>query len=191
VTPTATTPVCAVLPVAGCRTPTASAKASLQYKDRSPDTKDQLQWKWSKGALTSKADFGTPLTTTSYQLCIYDGAPSVIFDATIPAGGLCGLANPRPCWRDKTKGFDYKNKDATPDGVARLRLQEGLVAGKAQIQLKATGSPLDDPALPFAQPVIVQLHNAENGLCWEAVYSAPASKNVAGPPAGQFKDKAD
>ncbi len=168
-----------------------SGKASLQYKDTSPDTQDQLQWKWSKGSLTSKAEFGTPLSTTSYQLCIYDGTPSLIFDVTIPAGGLCNMANPKPCWKDKPKGFDYRNKDITPDSVEQLKLQEGLVAGKAQIQVKGKSSPLDDPPLPFAQPVIVQLHNAESGLCWEAVYSAPASKNVAGPPVGQFKDKAD
>jgi hypothetical protein len=166
-------------------------KASLQYKDKSPDTKDQLQWKWSKGSVTSKAEFGTPLTTTSYQLCIYDGTPTLIFDAAIPAGGLCGASNPKPCWKDKPKGFAYKDKDLTPEGVDQLKLQEGLVAGKAQIQLKAKSSALDDPALPFSQPVIVQLHNAESGLCWEAVYSAPASKNVSGPPVGQFKDKAD
>jgi hypothetical protein len=191
-TVTATAPTCASGPIAGCRTPAVGAKASLQYKDRvGVDTKDQLQWKWSKGSVTTKAEFGTPLTTTSYQLCIYDGASALIFDATIPAGGLCGASNPKPCWKDKPKGFDYKDKDLTPDGVNQLKLREGLVAGKAQIQLKAKGALLDDPALPFGQPVTVQLHNAESGLCWEAVYSFPAGKNVAGPPVGQFKDKAD
>jgi hypothetical protein len=191
-TPTVTAkPSCAPLPVAGCRTPAVGGKASLQYKDKSPDTKDQLQWKWSKGAVTMKADFGTPLTTTSYQLCIYDGTPTLIFDATIPAGGMCNIAKPKPCWKDKTKGFDYKDKDLTPDGVSQMKLQEGLLAGKAQIQVKGKGAPLDDPTLPFTQPMIVQLHNIESGLCWEAVYSAPATKNVAGPPVGQFKDKAD
>jgi len=169
-----------------------SAKASLQYKDKvGTDTKDQLQWKWSKGSVTTKAEFGTPLTTTNYQLCIYDGASALIFDATIPAGGLCGASNPKPCWKDKPKGFDYKDKDLTPDGVSQMKLQEGLTPGKAQIQVKAKGTLLDDPALPFGQPVTVQLHNTESGFCWEAVYSLPATKNVAGPPTGQFKDKAD
>jgi hypothetical protein len=193
-TPTMTpsaTPPCPALPVAGCRTPAVSGNASLQYKDvATDDAKDQLQWKWSKGAVTTKAEFGSPLTTTFYQLCIYDGAPSLLFDATIPPGGLCG-ANLAPCWKDKPKGFDYKDKDLTPDGVAQLKLQEGLVAGKAQIQVKSKGGPIDDPTLPFTQPLTVQLHNAESGLCWEAVYSSPASKNVPGPPVGQFKDKAD
>jgi hypothetical protein len=115
----------------------------------------------------------------------------LIFDATIPAGGLCGASNSKPCWKDKPHGFDYRQKGLTPDGVAQMKLQEGTVAGKAQIQVRAKGALLDDPALPFGQPVTVQLHNAESGLCWEAVYSFPATTNVAGPPTGQFKDKAD
>ena len=70
-------------------------------------------------------------------------------------------------------------------------MQEGLVAGKAQIQVKGKGSLLDDPSLPFSQPIMVQLHNTESGLCWEAVYGFPARKNFAGPPTGQKKNKAD
>jgi hypothetical protein len=186
-TPTVTAP-CGAVPVAGCRTPTVRAKAQLQSNDKSPDTKDQLQWKWQKGSLTTKADFGTPLTTTSYQLCIYDTASTLLYDATIPAGGLCGTTL-KPCWKENGSGFAYKDKDLTADGVEQLKLKQGL-DGKAQIQVKGKGMRLDDPSLPFAQPVTVQLHNLENGLCWEAVYSAPATKNTAGPPA-QFNDKAD
>jgi hypothetical protein len=70
-----------------------------------------------------------------------------------------------------------------------MTLKEGLVAGKARIILKGKGTLLDDPTYPLAQPVTVQLLNSE-GVCWEAVYSAPANKNTAGPPP-QFKDKAD
>lgn len=186
-TPTATAP-CPAAPVAGCRTPSVSAKGSFAAKDKSPDDKDQLQWKWAKGSVTSKADFGLPTVSTSYQLCVYDGAPVLLYDSAIPAGGTCGLANPKPCWQEKPKGFTYKDKDLTPDGVAQLQLGEGLVAGKAKIQLKAKGSLLDDPTFGFAPPVTVQLHG--NGLCWETVHSAPATKNQAGPP-GDYKDKAD
>jgi hypothetical protein len=191
-TPTATPLTCPGGPVAGCRTPAVGEKATLQYKDSSADdAKDQLQWKWIKGSVTAKADFGNPLAATSYQLCIYDGASTLLFDATIPPGGLCGASNPKPCWKDKPKGFDYNDKDLTAGGINQLKLQEGLVAGKAQIQVKAKGTLLDDPALPFGQPVTVQLHNTENGVCWGAVYGFPATKNLAGPPTGTFKDKAD
>ncbi len=112
-TPTATPLTCPGGPVAGCRTP---------WWRRTPYKKDrtgtvQLQWKWSKGSVTSKADFGNPLAATSYQFCIYDGASSLLFDATIPPGGLCGASNPNPCWKDKPKGFEYNDKDLTAGGI--------------------------------------------------------------------------
>ena len=189
-TPTSTiVPACAPLPVAGCRTPAVSAKAQLQIKDKSPDDKDQLIWKWIKGSVTAKADFGNPTTTTSYQLCIYDGSNNVILDAAAPVGGLCNASSPKPCWQEKPTGFKYKDKDLTPDGIQNIVLKEGPIAGKAKIILKAKGVLLDDPVIPISQPVTVQLLSSD-AECFEAVYSAPATKNV-GPPKPFFKDKAD
>ena len=108
----------------------------------------------------------------------------------LESGGVCNTSSPRACWQDKSTGFSYKDKDLTPDGVAKLLLKEGLVAGTTKITLKAKGTLLDDPMFPLAQPVTVQLNNTGSGLCWEATYSAPATTNDGGPP-GQFKDKAD
>lgn len=194
VTPTpAPAPPCAATPIAGCRTPAVAAKAFLALTDKTDDTKDQLQWRWSKGAITTKAEFGNPLTAvtgTSYQLCIYDGTPQVIVSATIPAGGTCNVANPRACWKDTRTGYQYNDVDLAANGVRQLVLKQGLAAGKASIGLKAKGTLLDDPTFAILQPVRVQLRNSD-GLCWEASYAAPAQKNVAGPPAGQFRDKAD
>lgn len=192
-TPTAT-PACGA-PLVGCRTPVQGQKAILQTKDKSPDSKDQLQWKWSKGAATTKADFGTPaepLATTSYQLCVFgdtdEPTPIVLFAAQVPAGGLCDATSPRDCWKEVTKGFNYKDKDKTPDGVAQLVLREGA-DGAAKIQLKASGDLLGDPVYPLVQTITVQLRNSD-GVCWESVHSAPATKNTD-TPFGQFKDKAD
>jgi hypothetical protein len=56
---------CPPTPESGCRLPTTSAKSQFQIADKSPDSKDRLQWKWAQGAATTMADFGTPLTTTS------------------------------------------------------------------------------------------------------------------------------
>ena len=193
-TPTVTatpvvTPTCDAAPIAGCRTPAVGQKALLLIKDKTPDDKDVVIWKWIKGAVTAKADFGSPTTTTSYQLCIYDGAPSLILGAAIPAGGLCNAASPKACWQDKPTGFSYNDKDLTPDGIQKLILKEGLVAGKAKIILKGKGALLDDPTLPItASPVTVQLLNAST--CWQATYSSPFTKNVGGT-SPQFKDKAD
>ncbi len=67
-------------------------------------------------------------------------------------------------------------------------MKEGLVE-KAKIIVKGKGLNLDMPTIPVTQPLTVQLINGD-GVCWEAVYSAPPTKNQAGPP-GLFKDKAD
>ena len=189
--PTATfaIPACGATPEGDCRTPTVAGKSQLQIIDRSPDDRDALSWKWLKGSVTTKADFGEPTISDDYQLCIYDGASSLILAATIPAGGVCGTTTLKPCWQEKSSGFTYKNKARTPNGVEQLMLKQGLTDGRAQIALKGKGVNLGDPQLPIVQPVTVELHRT-NGPCWSAVYSAPATKNL-GPPAGQFKDKAD
>jgi hypothetical protein len=168
--PTPGLAVCGMTPVAGCRQPIVSGKAQLQLRDKSPDTKDRLQWKWMKGAVTTTAELGDPTTTTSYRLCIYDGNESLISTADIPAGGSCNAANPRPCWRAFGRGFRYVDRDYTPDGIQQLVLKAGPT-GKAQIVLKGRGTDLDMPPLPISDlPIRVQLVNSVGG-CWEATYS--------------------
>ena len=172
---------CDVAPAVGCRLPVVSAKAQLQLANKAPDIKDRLRWKWAKGAATTIADFGTPLTTTDYAFCVYD-AGTLVAKIKIPAGGTCAG---KPCWSVKSTSMKYKDKDLTPDGIQQLKLKTG-VNGKAQIQIKGRGDNLPMPTLPFTQPVRAQLLSSD-GVCWEATFSAPASKNVA----EQFKDKGD
>ena len=50
--------------------------------------------------------------------------------------------------------------------------------------MKEKGANIDFPGLPLAEPVRVQLKNA-NGTCWETIHSAPPSKNDG----VQYKDK--
>ena len=173
--------VCTPVPLSGCRVATAE-KGLFQLRHRAPDTtKDQSKWKWNRGAATAKDDFGDPLATTDYRFCVYAGG-SLVSRALVPAAGTCAG---KPCWKETAKGFLYKDKDATPDGVTLLKLKEGL-AGKSLIQLKAKGDAIDMPSLALALPVVVQIRNTE-GVCWEATYSSPATKNDD----TQYKDKND
>ncbi len=168
----------------GCRLPTASGKAQLKLKNASDDAKDQLQWKWGKGAATALADFGDPLASTDYALCVYDGA-TLVASSLIPAGGTC---SGKPCWKGNAKGFQYKSKTLAPDGVAQLKLQAGA-AEKAQVQLKAKGVLMEMP--PFGEsttgPVTVQLTQTSSAVCWQATYSAPFQKSDG----TTFNDKSD
>lgn len=181
-------PACGPAPQSGCRRPIATAKASLLLKDRIPDKGDLLQWKWTKGAATVKADFGDPMLTTNYTLCLYDdvaGTPKLKLRASIPGGGTC---HGRPCWKENTRGYKYADKDATPNGITKLALKEGLDGG-ATIQLQGRGVPLEMPTLPLTQAptVLVQLKNDSTGLCWEAPFSGMALRNDQ----SQFTDKGD
>ncbi len=187
-TPTAT-PVCAGAPIAGCRTPAVARKALLVINDKGDDEKDKLAWKWIKGSTTTKADFGKPTTITGYNFCIYDGTSNLIVAAAMPNAGICNMWSPKPCWTEQVTGYDYRDKDLTPDGIQKVYLREGIEPGSARIILKARGNLLDDLAFPLVQPLTVQLVNT-NGVCWEAKYSAPARANTGGL-RGQFKDKAD
>jgi hypothetical protein len=163
------TGACPRTPLAGCRQPVQSRKASLKYKNRTPDTRDQLVWRWGKGEATPKAAFGDPLADTDYRFCVYDGGSELIARAHAPAGELCSAG--RACWRESTTGFKYSDPALTPDGVKQLQLRSG-VAGKARIVLKGRGDLLDVPALPvLSLPVRAQMQNGD-GECWEASYGS-------------------
>ncbi|MCC6848025.1 MAG: LamG domain-containing protein [Deltaproteobacteria bacterium] len=178
------TPTCGNAPRAGCRTPAVAAKAFVQIKDRTPDDKDRLTWTWARGAVTTLADYGDPLATTGYLLCLYDGA-GLVSTATIPAGGMCGRA---PCWKAAATSVRYKSRDFTPTGIESLTLKQGLAPGKAQIRARGRGALLDMPALgTLTSPLRVQLSN-DLGICWEATYSFPPALKLV--PA-EFKDRAD
>ncbi len=174
---------CTAGPLTGCRRPFVPGKASIQITKKG-GVKDAIKWKWLKGERTTTAEYGTPLTTTNYQVCIYD--PSGLrFAITNPAGGTCAG---KPCWKPTgTKGFQYKDKDLTPDGGYQLKLKEGALA-KAQIQFTARGTNLALPAdlTSIGQPLTVQIQNSD-GLCWEAIYSGPPTTQSP----TKFSDKAD
>ena len=89
--------------------------------DKTPNTKDRLQWKWQKGAATTMADFGDPLATTDYGLCVYDGNGDAASRAprSRPAA-RCNAKSPRPCWRASRSGFRYVDRDLTPAGIQQL-----------------------------------------------------------------------
>jgi len=178
---------CVVAPRNMCREPIEPFKASLLLKDRSDNTKDRLIWKWIKGEKTDFVDFGDPLGTDDYTLCIYeksDQLPSLMLSATAPAGGECmGLA----CWKAlDTKGFKYKDKELTPDGLDTIILKAADY-GKAKMIVKGKGAGLGLASpLDVELPVTVQLQSG-NGECWEADYfPVGVKKNEA----DQFKAKA-
>jgi hypothetical protein len=170
-------------PATGCITGTG---ASLQVKDNSDDTKDQLKWKLPKGGLVVQADLGEPITTRTYVLCIYDET------ASVPSLQASLQIAPGVSWTSKDpKGFSYADKAGTSDGVTKALLKTGA-AGKSLASVSAKGvniptfAPLSATEL-FDQhtKVIVQLVNDQTSQCWSSEFTA-AKKNTA----EQFQAKA-
>ena len=176
---------CPIHPLSACLAPTAPKKGQLKIKSPSDPGKKQMQWKWGAGAATTVADFGTPTSSTSYALCLYDGT-TLVSSSVIPAGGTC--ASNKPCWKGNATSFQFKSKTGQPDGVLQLKLKAGI-AGKAQIQLKAKGNLLEVPTLgsPTMGVVTAQLSRSGSSICWGAVFSPPFSKNTL----KDFSDKTD
>lgn len=170
---------CELQPRQDCRL-APTGKGKLQLKDGSPDKKDKLTWKWSKGAVTTKADYGDPVTTDTYALCMYD-VSGLVLNAIASGGKFCGSAKkPKPCWKESAKGYKFKDKSTVPLGISTVLLKEGLEAGKAKLSMKGKGSLLELPNLAaLASPVSVQLVNNTSGECWETSFVAPFKKQTA------------
>jgi len=169
-------------PAAICKAPTLPLKSQLTIKNKFPEKGDQVVWKWTKGAATTVAEFGFPTVSDSYELCVYDATSDVIFHGHVPASGTCaGVA----CWKTLPgKGYNYKDKNRTPDGMEKLQLIAG-VAGSAKVSAKGKGELLVMPtlgALPL--PITVQLRGA--GQCWGATFSTSLASTTE-----QFKAKSD
>ena len=175
---------CAPQPLAGCRTPRAALKSTLQIKDKTPDKGDSLNWKWAKGAATTAGELADPLTSDSYALCIYgdtDVTPILLAEVLAPPGGIC---KGKPCWKANgnppgSKGYKFNDPELSPQGLQSITAKPG-VDGKAQISVKGKGATLGKPALPIAAfPLRVQLQ--KDGICFEVKYeAADAKKNEAG-----------
>src|SRR5262245_2697069 len=164
-----------------CRGPTQSAASSLQIQQQSSPDKNRLGWKWGKGSATATTDFGDPLGTDGYSLCLYDAGALV---TTVPVAGSCLT---KPCWTEKSTGFKFQNTSLQPSGVQSLKLVAG-VDGKASVVLKGKGASLaiPDPG-SLTGPIDVQLRKSGGPPCWGARFSTPFQKDEA----GVLKDKSD
>ncbi|MGH7788781.1 MAG: hypothetical protein ACRERC_18060 [Candidatus Binatia bacterium] len=154
-------------PVLDCRT---AAKASIMIKNNAINSRDLVDFKWMKGADTELFEFGDPLTTTDYTLCVFDGDGRLRLSADVPAGGQCGDV---ACWKAAGKGYQYADKLRLSDGIAKLRMSAGKDQ-KSTVQVRGQGRFLPVPGLPLAAGAgsRVQVINDETGVCFQAVFGA-------------------
>jgi hypothetical protein len=171
---------CPPAPLGSC--PTA-AKSSLLIKDKSPNTKDSLVFKWQRGSTVLPGELGDPLTSASYRICVYD-ADGLVRKAMAPAAGLC---DGDPCWSTSgSTGFRYRDKDLTPDGTQSISVKSGTFP-RPKITWKAKGDPLADGPLELTPPVVVEIGHGDGSSCFGSVFAAPS---VITNTAEQFKANA-
>lgn len=129
---------CGTAPALACVAP---AKGSLLVDEKTAG-KEKLKVTFSKllPAVT-QSQFGNPVSgTTGYRICIYNGANQLKGVYTVArAGQTCGNA---PCWAAVSdKGYKYKDKSATADGITTMKLSGGD-SGKGKIKIKGKGANL-------------------------------------------------
>ena len=154
---------------------TAPGKSILSLQNTAEDARDRVLFTWLKGPQTAQSDFGDPLTTANYALCLYTGPQHTpLTHVTVPANGTKWKAL-------STRGYRYKDTSGTAEGVIRVLLKGGK-PGKSVAQVKGRGANLPDPTfsnLPL--PVTAQLVNSQTNKCFEATFeAADVKKNDAG-----------
>lgn len=133
--------------VFGCRPSPASVcttgfpRGKILINEKQPG-REKLIATWKKGLPAVQADFGNPLGPdgTAYFFCLYDDQLSLVAALGVErAGDDCGN---RPCWKAQGgsppdgKGYVYKDRDRTSDGIDSIKLQAGG-DGKTKLTLKA------------------------------------------------------
>jgi len=178
---------------------TSAGKSLLLIKDGDDPSKHKIVWRWGKGSQTSHADFGDPIWSDDYVLCVYDRSgesPSIAVAARVSHGRLC--EREKPCWKQvgsetNPKGYKYADADLRPDGINKLQLKPGDT-GRAKIGLSGRGALLSLPG-PVAvdkyfnqdSDVTVQLSRGSSAPCWQSVFPAATTKKNT---ATQFSAKA-
>jgi DNA-binding beta-propeller fold protein YncE len=153
--------ICPPMPTLGSQCNLASeagvSKSQVQIKNRAGTSKDKFKWKWNKGAAVSLAQFQDPVGgSSSMAVCIYDSR-GLHRELELPAGGVVPTCGGKPCWRAAgSKGYKYKNRDATPDGIIKTKLKEGD-EGKSTVLVVAKGDNLLPPGTAALSDVVVQL----------------------------------
>lgn len=160
---------CPAVPEGTCRT---SAKSILLIKNKTPDSKDKLIWKFIKGAATTQADLQDPRSTADYALCIYAGTTEALVAAinVPPSSSKWSVIG--------TKGYKFLDPSLADDGAQKI-IVKGGTAGKSKMLVKGRGANLPDPinSSSLALPVRAQLINYQTGVCFDTSF-ATALKNT-------------
>lgn len=177
----------------GCKTETSGCPASpdpsclssfggcLLVANEKATGKEKLVAKWLKGPAFSAVDLGNPLNSggSAYDVCVYDGSGGLAGSYRVDrAGATCGAD---PCWKNigkppgdpKHKGYEYKDKAASADGVLLVLLKGGEAGASKAVAKGMNNSAKGQTALPTglaaalngSTSATIQLHGSDAIAC--------------------------
>ncbi|HYD49944.1 MAG TPA: DUF4360 domain-containing protein [Terriglobales bacterium] len=158
--------VCDVEPIESC----FNASGKLTINNSTDDERDSFTLSLGNAPAATPQDFGDPLGTDPYVVCVYD-ANGVVEELQVAPAGTC---DGDPCWKATRKGFQFKDKIGSNDGVNKLTLKASD-KGKTQAKVSGKGAALEDPTLSLQAPVAVQLKNVATGYCLGTAFADPAT----------------
>ena len=159
-------------PRTDCHEPFVTPSGLFRLQDITPgepNAADKLTWNWARGSMTLKEEFGNPLSTTPYDLCVYDestGIPALVMSEHVAANATCGS---KGCWGSTSTGFKYTDRKQQNGPINSLVLKSGI-DGRAKITLKGKGTKLGMPALPLHEQNTVTVQLSNGTTCWQANY---------------------
>jgi hypothetical protein len=144
----------------------SGTRAALRLRKAPLASGDLLTWKWRRTDGTP-ADFGNPLASDAYALCVYDAADSLVLRSDALAAAGCGSSS---CWAAKAgQSYVYRDVDGTPTGLLRLLLKT-KPGGATKLAAKGKGPNLAMPSpVTMTLPLRTQLHGP-GAVCWEAAF---------------------
>ncbi|MFN8642919.1 MAG: hypothetical protein U0802_15170 [Candidatus Binatia bacterium] len=112
----------------------APEKGSLTIDEKTAG-KEKLKVTLSKlQSAVTQVQLGDPVSgSTAYRVCVYDGGNQLAGQYTVARGGqTCGGD---PCWAAASdKGYKYKDKAGTADGVTKMQVVGGAL-GKGKVKV--------------------------------------------------------
>jgi hypothetical protein len=179
-------PICPLVRRNDCIAP-ASGKGLLLIANPFEDEKDKMTLKLSALGDTDKADFGGPVGGGALALCQWDatgGNDRLITQVRLFGGGTC---NGRPCWKDTTPGFSYKDA-FNENGAMTKGVFKAGVGGKAKIKIATKGLRIGTPFTPLNvdTSTAIQMISLVTDVCWGASFSSPIKNEFKA-----FKAKSD
>jgi hypothetical protein len=99
--------------------------------------------------------------------------PIVQTGSSLQVGGIPGTidASTGSFQSQTSRGYRYKDPAAAVYGIEKIVLR-GSTRNTTRVRVIGKGTELADLPLPVTAPLIVQLANGDNGICWGVSYSA-------------------